>query len=78
MKKSNNKAPSSFYRKLEEHGFYDFGQNKQLLGHIEDDEYYRNAGHLPNYIRSAWEKHFEILDVIEGMGPQDLVVMRRR
>jgi len=43
-----------------------------------EDEYYRLTKHQKDYVLREWSRYFEILEFIEnGIGRQDLVVMRR-
>jgi SAM-dependent methyltransferase len=52
--------------------------NHDLIGHIEDETYYKDVLHTSDYIFSFWSRYFEIVDIIPGLAlPQDLVVMRK-
>lgn len=60
-------------------GIRDGGANGQLSAVLGDDSYYRDVMHSPDYILTAWARHFEVLDIVEGVASnQDLVLLRRR
>jgi SAM-dependent methyltransferase len=68
---------------LEERGFHVYGRCPDLddvLPQMKESEYYKNVFHSRRYIYDHWQRHFEIVDVIDAAfaGYQDLVVMRRR
>jgi SAM-dependent methyltransferase len=60
-------------------GIRDGGVNPQLQAVISDEAYYRDVMHSPDYILAVWARHFDVLDIIEGVaGNQDVVLLRRR
>jgi len=61
------------------HHFVTLGTNNDLRGYIEDDTYYKDVLHSPDYIFAKWSRYFEIIDIIPFLAvPQDVVVMRKR
>lgn len=65
---------------LSEKGFLDrAGPIRRQSKDLRDTEYYRSTVHSGAYIRAHWSRYFEILEITKnGLGRQDLVVMRRR
>lgn len=61
-------------------GYTDQGQNAQINGSTDDDEYYRNTYITKEYIETVWSEYFDILDVHSGLISclQDMVIMRRK
>ena len=67
-------------RKLEENGVADMKGNKKFLfKHLENQDYYRETKHSREYILREWSRYFYIIDFVEnGLGRQDLVIMRQK
>lgn len=60
-------------------GIRDGGVNPQLQAVVSDASYYRDVMHSPDYIFAVWARHFDVLDIVEGVaGNQDVVLLRRR
>jgi len=73
-----NRVDLAIVEKLYCDHFLVTGLNHDLRGHVEDESYYKNVLHTPDYIFSFWSQYFEIVDIIPGLAlPQDLVVMRK-
>jgi SAM-dependent methyltransferase len=53
--------------------------NIDLVGYIEDDEYYCNTYMTQDYIRRTWSNHFRVLDIIPAYigNQQDLVILHK-
>jgi ubiquinone/menaquinone biosynthesis C-methylase UbiE len=50
-----------------------------LIGKIEDDDYYKNVKNAARIVHARCAEYFEVLDVLECMfGYQDLAVLRKR
>jgi len=63
----------------ENSGFFISGNNAQLDGFIDSNDYYLNVFHRSEYIRKRWSEYFEVLEIIPGaLGTHDLIVLRKR
>jgi SAM-dependent methyltransferase len=66
-------------RRLARDHFVVLGTNSDLRGSVDDESYYKDVLHAPDYIFAKWSRYFEIIDIIPFLAaPQDVVVMRKR
>jgi SAM-dependent methyltransferase len=71
--------PPALYRRTENEGFIDFARDGALDGHITDEDYYRSTWISRGYITRTWNRHFDVLAILDGVAAlQDFVVLRRR
>jgi SAM-dependent methyltransferase len=54
------------------------GRNDQLDGHAAHEDEYVNVYHSHGYVRRAWGRHFEIVDILPGyIFTHDLAILRK-
>jgi SAM-dependent methyltransferase len=71
--------PASMEQLVERRGLVITGENQQISVRGECGAYYVDTFHSHAYVRDHWSHHFEVLDILEGAGlHQDVVVLRRR
>lgn len=70
-------ARAEFYEELEAKGFVEWANKKQLddVRPTEDD--YLNIAMTKEYARGVFGRSFDVLGVVEGLGPQDAWVLRK-
>ena len=70
---------SSLWQEWQRRGIFSAGDNDDLRGYIEDDEYYCNTYVTPAYIQRSWSRFFKIVEIIPAYigNQQDLVIMRK-
>jgi len=69
----------SLWQEWQRKGILSAGDNDDLRGYIEDDEYYCNTYVTPDYVRQSWSRFFKIVEIIPAYigNQQDLVIMRK-
>jgi SAM-dependent methyltransferase len=67
------------FSKWQRQGILEAGKNHDLKGYISDRWYYINTIHSHSYIKSAWGKFFQVINIIPGCigNQQDLIVLRK-
>ena len=69
----------SLWQAWKQRGIFASGNNDDLQGYIEDDEYYCNTYLTTDYIRGSWSRFFNIVEIIPAYigNQQDLVILRK-
>jgi len=68
----------TLFKRWQNRGFLDIGENPDLESAFPDDDYYRNTFHTSNYIQNNWSRYFDIVKILPGyIGHQDLVIMKK-
>lgn len=70
-------VPPADVREVHRLGFVVKGVNPSINDSIDERTYYKDVVQTHDHIREHWGKHFEIVEVVDGLAAnQDLVVMR--
>jgi SAM-dependent methyltransferase len=70
-------ADAKFHETLERNGFVEWGNYGQLDDVRPNEDAYLNIAMSKKYASSLFGRHFEVLGVVEGAGPQDAWVVRK-
>lgn len=71
------KADAKFFEKFETEGYVEWGNHGQLDDVRPTEESYLNIAMTKDYAYRKFSKHFKVLGVVEGVGPQDVWVLEK-